>query len=77
MTNDPAQFRDATIGSSSGILSAILGWLDPLGHIASSLGAIATCIISLVMLYQILFKPNRKRRGDTTKTKDQESTTHD
>lgn len=76
MTNDPAQFRDATIGSSSGILSAILGWLDPLGHIASSLGAIATCIISLVMLYRILFKGVGKRVGNN-RNQDKKASHHD
>ena len=60
MTNDHHQIRDWGIGASSGITSAVLGWLKPLGDAASSIGAIATCIISLVMLYRVLFKNNNK-----------------
>lgn len=62
MTNDHNQMRDWGVGAGSGLTSAILGWLKPLGDAASSIGAIATCIISLVMLYRLIRagKPNQK-----------------
>jgi hypothetical protein len=37
-------------------MSAIMGWLKPLGEFASSIGSIVTCIIACVMLYRLLRK---------------------
>jgi hypothetical protein len=56
MTNHAHEIRDGSIGISSGIVSAIMGWLKPLGEVASSIGSIVTCIIACVMLYRLLRK---------------------
>jgi tetrahydromethanopterin S-methyltransferase subunit C len=56
MTNQAHEIRDGSIGIGSGIVSAIMGWLKPLGEVASSVGSIVTCIIACVMLYRILRK---------------------
>lgn len=58
--NDHHQARDWGIGASSGMLAAMFGWLKPLGDVASHVGAIATCIISLVMLYRVVLNKNGK-----------------
>jgi len=54
-TNDHV-LRDGTIGAASGFMSAMLGALKPLGDVASSIGAIAGCAVSLIMLYRLLKK---------------------
>jgi len=56
MTNQTSEIRDGSIGIGSGLLSAIMGWLKPLGEVASSVGSIVTCIIACVMLYRLLRK---------------------
>lgn len=50
----PQQITDASVGAGSGFLAALIGWLQPIGQIASSLAAIIGCIISMVMLYRLL-----------------------
>jgi hypothetical protein len=56
MTNQPQEIRDGSIGIGSGLVSAVMGWLKPLGEVASSIGSIVTCIIACVMLYRLLRK---------------------
>jgi tetrahydromethanopterin S-methyltransferase subunit C len=55
MTNHH-EIRDGSIGIGSGLTSAIMGILRPLGDVASSIGSIVTCIIACVMLYRLLRK---------------------
>lgn len=56
MTTNDHVLRDGSIGAASGFMSALLGVLKPLGDVASSVGAIAGCAVSLIMLYRLLKK---------------------
>lgn len=56
MTTNHNEIRDGSIGIGSGLTSAIMGILKPLGEVASSIGSIVTCIIACVMLYRLLRK---------------------
>lgn len=63
-TNHSLKMSDevaAGIGGSASVLSVLVGWLKPLGEIASSISAIIGCIIAVVMLWRLIF------RSDTTK----------
>lgn len=54
MQTNQHQIANATVGAGSGFLAAIIGWLQPIGQIASSVAAIIGCIISIIMLYRLL-----------------------
>lgn len=56
MTTNHHEIRDGSIGIGSGLMSAIMGWLKPLGEVASHVGSIVTCTIACVMLYRLLRK---------------------
>lgn len=59
-TNDHV-LRDGTIGAASGALSMLLNVLKPLGDVASSVGAIGTCAITLIMLYRLIRGPKKSK----------------
>ena len=44
----------AGIGGSASVLSVLLGWLKPLGELASSLSAIFGCCIAGLMLWRLI-----------------------
>jgi hypothetical protein len=56
MTNNHDEIRDGSIGIGSGLVSAVMGILKPLGEVASSVGSIVGCVIACVMLYRLLRK---------------------
>lgn len=60
-TNHPFKMSDeltAGIGGGASVLSVIVGWLKPLGEIASSVSAIFGCCIAGVMLWRLIRKPD-------------------
>ena len=72
VTNHVHDIRDGTIGMASGLSSALIHWLRPLGEVASHIGSIATCIIACIMLYRIVRGP-KKDKKDENKDKPKES----
>lgn len=72
VTNHVHDIRDGTIGMASGLSSALIHWLRPLGEVASHIGSIATCIIACIMLYRILRGP-KKDKNDEKKDQPKES----
>jgi hypothetical protein len=52
---------------ASGLSSALIHWLRPLGEVASHIGSIATCIIACIMLYRILRGPKKEEAKDKPK----------
>ena len=57
---------------ASGLSSALIHWLRPLGEVASHIGSIATCIIACIMLYRIVRGPKKDKKDDN-KDKPKES----
>jgi hypothetical protein len=74
MTTNDHVLRDGSIGAASGALSMLLNVLKPLGDVASSVGAIGTCAITLIMLYRLIRGP-KKPKQDQPKTEDQKCET--
>ena len=72
VTNHVHDVRDGAIGMASGLSSALIHWLRPLGEVASHIGSIATCIIACIMLYRIVRGPKKDKKDDN-KDKPKES----
>jgi hypothetical protein len=55
-SNHPRMSDEAAagVGGLASVLSVLLGWLKPLGEIASSLSAIFGCCIAGVMLWRLI-----------------------
>lgn len=49
---------------ASGLSSALIHWLRPLGEVASHIGSIATCIIACIMLYRIVRGPKKDKKDE-------------
>lgn len=64
VTNHVHDIRDGTIGMASGLSSALIHWLRPLGEVASHIGSIATCIIACIMLYRIVRGPKKDKKAE-------------
>jgi len=64
VTNHVHDIRDGTIGMASGLSSALIHWLRPLGEVASHIGSIATCIIACIMLYRIVRGPKKDKKDE-------------
>ncbi len=64
VTNHVHDIRDGTIGMASGLSSALIHWLRPLGEVASHIGSIATCIIACIMLYRIVRGPKNDKKDE-------------
>lgn len=77
VTNHVHDIRDGTIGMASGLSSALIHWLRPLGEVASHIGSIATCIIACIMLYRIVRGPKKDKKDKKDEKKDQPKETND
>jgi tellurite resistance protein TehA-like permease len=64
VTNHVHDVRDGAIGMASGLSSALIHWLRPLGEVASHIGSIATCIIACIMLYRIVRGPKKDKQAE-------------
>ena len=67
MTTNDHVLRDGSIGAASGALSMLLNVLKPLGDVASSVGAIGTCAITLIMLYRLIRGPKKSKQPEPKK----------
>jgi hypothetical protein len=64
-TNHSLKMSDevaAGIGGGASVLSMIVGWLKPLGEIASSVSAIIGCVIAAVMLWRLIFRSDSAKK---------------
>lgn len=63
-TNHSLKMSDevaAWTGGSASVLSVLLGWLKPIGEIASSLSAIFGCCIAGLMLWRLIWSKSEPK----------------